>query len=100
MLAKLPDPHVLASSAVLAACAGLNLQQHQSGISINRPAWISKIGKAVLLTALYMLSLSAMRYNPAIATLVGQFKDATGKGGRSPLSRRPVAALSGSRTPP
>ena len=54
--------------------AGLNPQQHQSGISVNRPVRISKIGNAVLRTALYMPALSAMRYNPAVAALVDRLK--------------------------
>ena len=58
----------------MAAYAGLNPRQHQSGTSINRPARISKIGNAVLRTALYMPALSAMRYNPAIAALVDRLK--------------------------
>jgi transposase len=69
VLAELPGPEVLGSSAAVAAYAGLNPRQHQSGTSINRPARISKIGNAVLRTA-----LSAMRYNPAIAALVGRLK--------------------------
>jgi transposase len=74
VLAELPGPEVLGSSAAVAAYAGLNPRQHQSGTSINRPARISKIGNAVLRTALYMPALSAMRYNPAIAALVGRLK--------------------------
>ena len=74
VLAELPGPDVLDSSAAVAAYAGLNPQQHQSGTSINRPARISKIGNAVLRTALYMPALSAMRYNPAIAALVDRLK--------------------------
>jgi transposase len=74
VLAELPGPEVLGSSGAVAAYAGLNPQQHQSGTSINRPARISKIGNAVLRTALYMPALSAMRYNPAIAALVDRLK--------------------------
>jgi hypothetical protein len=55
--------YILGSSAAVAAYAGLNPQQHQSGISVNRPVRISKIGNAVLRTALYMSALPAMRYN-------------------------------------
>jgi hypothetical protein len=42
---------------------------HQSGTSINRITSISKIGNAVLRTALYMPAMSAMRYSPAIVTV-------------------------------
>ena len=74
VLAELPGPDILGSSAAAAAYAGLNPQQHQSGISVNRPVRISKIGNAVLRTALYMPALSAMRYNPAVAALVDRLK--------------------------
>lgn len=74
VLAELPGPDVLGSSAAVAAYAGLNPQQHQSGTSVNRPVRISKIGNAVLRTALYMPALSAMRYNPAVAALVDRLK--------------------------
>src|SRR3954468_12898359 len=74
VLAELPGPEVLGSSGAAAAYAGLNPRQHQSGTSINRPTRISKIGNAVLRTALYMPALSAMRYNPAIAALVDRLK--------------------------
>ena len=42
VLAELPEPAVLGSSAAAAAYAGLNPQQYRSGTSINRPARISK----------------------------------------------------------
>ena len=74
VLAELPGPEVLGSSGAAAAYAGLNPRQHQSGTSINRPARISKIGNAVLRSALYMPALSAMRYNLAVAALVDRLK--------------------------
>jgi transposase len=43
VLAELPGPDILGSSAAVTAYAGLNPQQHQSGISVNRPVRISKI---------------------------------------------------------
>jgi transposase len=75
VLAELPEPDVLGSSAAVAAYAGLNPQQYRSGTSINRPARISKIGNAVLRAALYMPALSAMRYNPVVAALVNRLKE-------------------------
>ena len=74
VLAELPGPDILGSSAAVAAYAGLTPQQHQSGTSVNRSVRISKIGNAVLRTALYMPALSAMRYNPAVIALVGRLK--------------------------
>ncbi len=74
LLAELPGPDILGSSAAVAAYAGLNPQQRQSGISVNRPVRISKIGNAVLRAALYLPALSAMRYNPAVVALVDRLK--------------------------
>jgi transposase len=48
VLAELPGPDVLRSSAEVVAYAGLNPRLHQSGTSINRMTSISKIGNAVL----------------------------------------------------
>jgi transposase len=56
------------------AYAGLNPRLHQSGTSTNRITSISKIGNAVLRSALYMPAMSAMRYNPAIVALVTRLK--------------------------
>ena len=74
VLAELPGPDVLRSSAEVVAYAGLNPPLHQSGTSIDRMTRISKIGNAVLRAALYMPAMSAMRYNPAIAALVARLK--------------------------
>jgi transposase len=65
---------VLRSSSEVVAYAGLNPRLYQSGTSINRITSISKIGNAVLRTALYMPAMSAMRYNPAIVALVTRLK--------------------------
>ena len=61
VLAELPGPDMLRSSAEVVAYAGLNPRQHQSGTSIDRVTRISKIGNAVLRAALYMPAMSAMR---------------------------------------
>jgi transposase len=74
VMAELPGPDVLRSSAEVVAYAGLNPRQHQSGTSIDRVTGISKIGNAVLRAALYMPAMSAMRYNPAIVALVARLK--------------------------
>src|SRR3977135_3140661 len=73
-LAELPGPDILGCSAAVAAYAGLNPQQNQSGISVSRPVRISKIGNAVLRAALSMAAVSAMRYNPAVVALVDRLK--------------------------
>ena len=46
--------------------AGLDVRQHQSGASVNRPARISKAGNVYLRSALYMPALSAVRYDPNV----------------------------------
>ena len=74
VLAELPGPDVLRSSAEVVAYAGLNPRQHQSGTSIDRVTRISKIGNAVLRAALYLPAVSAMRYNPAVVALVARLK--------------------------
>jgi transposase len=74
VLAELPGPNVLRSSAEVVAYAGLNPRRHQSGTSIDRVTRISKIGNAVLRAALYMPAMSAMRYNSAIVALVARLK--------------------------
>jgi Transposase IS116/IS110/IS902 family len=74
VLAELPGPNVLRSSSELVAYAGLNPRLHQSETSINRITSISKIGNAVLRSALYMPALSPMRYNRVIVALVTRLK--------------------------
>jgi transposase len=74
LLAELPGPNVLRSSSEVVAYAGLNPRLHQPGTSTNRITSISKIGNAVLRSALYMPAMSAMRYNPAIVALVTRLK--------------------------
>ena len=76
VLAELPGPGVLRRSTEVAAYAGLNPSHHRSGTSIDRPTRISKIGNANLRSALYMPALAAMRFNPAVAALVGRLKAA------------------------
>ena len=76
VLAELPGPDILDSSAAVAAYAGLNPQQHQSGISVNRPVQISKIGNAVLRTALYMPALSARRSVSPASGRIGKIRRA------------------------
>ena len=52
VLAELPGPDMLRSTAEVVAYAGLNPRLHQSGTSIDRVTHISKIGNAVLRAAL------------------------------------------------
>jgi transposase len=71
VLAELPGPDVLRSSAEAPAYTGLNPRRHQSGTSIDPVTHISKIGNAVLRAALYMPAMSAMRLNPAMVAMGG-----------------------------
>ena len=74
VLAELPAPDVLGSSAAAVAYAGLNPRQFQSGSSINRPTRISKIGNAVLRAGLYMPAMVAIRHNKAVAALAARLR--------------------------
>jgi transposase len=74
VLAELPGPDVLRTSAEVVAYAGLNPRRHQSGASIDRATRISKIGNAVLRAALYMPAMSAMRFNPLVVALATRLK--------------------------
>jgi transposase len=74
ILAELPGHDVIGDSAAAVAYAGLNPRRFASGTSIDHPTRISKIGNAVLRTALYMPAMSAMRCNAAVAALVARLR--------------------------
>ena len=74
ILAELPTPELLKSSAQAVAYAGLNPRRYQSGTSLNLPTRISKIGNAKLRTALFMPAMAAMRHNPIIAAMVQRLR--------------------------
>jgi len=74
ILAELPGPETISSSAQVVAYAGLNPRRFQSGSSINHPTRISKIGNAKLRTALFMPAMVAMRYNKAVAALAERLR--------------------------
>ena len=76
LLAEMPGPEVLRRGSEVTAYAGLNPSHYRSGTSVDRPTRISKIGNAVLRSALYMPALAAMRFNPAVAALVARLKTA------------------------
>lgn len=56
-------PRHLKSSQV-SRHAGLDVRQHQSGSSVDRPSRISKAGNVYLRAALYMPALSAVQHDP------------------------------------
>ena len=74
VLAELPGPNLLRSSAEAVAYVGLNPRRHQSGTSVDRVTRISKIGNAVLRAALFMPAMSAMQHNTAVVALVSRLK--------------------------
>ena len=74
VLAELPAPDVLGSSAAAVAYAGLNPRQFQSGSSVNRPTRISKIGNAVLRAGLYMPAMVAIKHNTAVSALAARLR--------------------------
>ena len=68
-LAEVPDIHRFESAAQLAAYAGVTPRQKMSGTSLRGKGHLSKMGNIHLRTALYMPSLSAMRWNPIAISL-------------------------------
>jgi len=67
ILAEIPDISYLKNARQLAAFAGLNPCQRQSGSSVNGQSRLSKIGSKRLRKALYMPAIVATRWNPVIA---------------------------------
>jgi transposase len=74
VLAELPGPDIIATSAQAVAYAGLNPREYRSGSSINRPTRISKIGNAILRAGLFMPAMVAMRHNAAVAALAARLR--------------------------
>ena len=66
LLAELCGVPTSLKSGQISRHAGLDVRQHQSGASVNRPARISKAGNVYLRSALYMPALSAVRYDPNV----------------------------------
>ena len=66
ILSELPDVKTFESAREAAAFAGLTPSIRQSGTSVNGRGSLSKAGNAELRKALFMPTLVAKRYNPAI----------------------------------
>jgi transposase len=64
LLAELADIEQYHSAKAVAADAGLNPSQHESGSSVRRRPKLSKLGKAGIRAALWWPAISAMRYCP------------------------------------
>jgi transposase len=69
ILAELPDPARFASAQQAAAYAGLAPRQYGSGTSVRRRTRLSKAGNARLRKALYLPTLTAIRFNPRLQAL-------------------------------
>lgn len=65
LLAELADIEQYHSARAVAADAGLNPSQHESGTSVRRRPKLSKLGKAGVRAALYWPAISAMTHCPA-----------------------------------
>jgi transposase len=58
-----------------AAFVGLSPKAHQSGSSVHRRESLSKMGNPKIRKSLYMPAMSAIRFNPIIATLAKRLSD-------------------------
>lgn len=72
MLAEIPDIQNFKNARQLAAFAGLNPCQRQSGSSVNGQTRLSKIGSKRLRKTLYMPAIVATRWNPVIENLTNR----------------------------
>jgi len=66
ILAELPEPSHFASAQQAAAYAGLAPREYRSGASVRRRTRLSKAGNARLRKALYLPTLTAIRFNPLL----------------------------------
>lgn len=66
LLAELPDVSAFTNAQAMAAYAGLNPRQHQSGTSVQRPTRISKRGRGALRKLVYLPAMTAIQHNPLI----------------------------------
>ena len=69
LLAELPEPGRFASAQQAAASAGWAPRQDRSGTSVRKRTRLSKAGNARLRKALYLPTLTAIRFNPLLKTL-------------------------------
>lgn len=74
-LAEILDVSLYASARQLAAFAGLAPRLHESGTSVKKKAWLSKLGTPRLRKALYFPAISAIRHNPQVRALSLRLKE-------------------------
>src|SRR5262249_5529776 len=78
ILAELPSPGQVPSAEQAAAYAGLAPRQYQSGTTVRKRTRLSKAGNARLRKALYLPTLTAIRFNLLLQALYQRLV-ATGK---------------------
>lgn len=66
LLAELPDVSAFSNAQAMAAYAGLNPRQYQSGSSVQRPTRLSKRGRGALRALVYLPAMTAIQHNPLI----------------------------------
>jgi transposase len=66
LLAELPEVSAFTNAQAMAAYAGLNPRQRQSGTSGNRPTRLSKQGRGALRKMVYLPAMSAIQHNPLV----------------------------------
>jgi transposase len=69
LLAELPEPGRFASAPQAAAYAGLAPRQYRSGSSVRKRTRLSKAGNARLRKALYLPTITGIRFNPLLRGL-------------------------------
>jgi len=76
ILAHLGDINRYKTAKEVAAFAGLNPRQRQSGSSVKGRTRLSKVGSPVLRKALYMPAIVAMKHNPIIRNFASRLEQA------------------------
>lgn len=82
ILGELPEPTHFASAQQAAAYAGLAPREYRSGTTVRKRTRLSKAGNARLRKALYLPTLTAIRFNP----LLGGFFERLVEAGKSRMA--------------
>ena len=84
VLAELPPVAHLRSAEAAAAYTGLAPAEFQSGKSVRKRTRLSKAGNARLRTALYLPTLTAIRFHPVLRAFYARLRDPKRAGGPKP----------------
>jgi len=84
VLAELPPVDLLPSAESAAAYAGLAPSEFTSGKSVKKYTRLSKAGNVRLRTALYLPTLTAIRFNPVLKAFYARLTDPHRPGGPKP----------------